>query len=544
MPTTKTRSNDAAAWSDKELSAAVDAYLEMMRLEQAGLPVSKKAVYRSLASQYGRTEKAFEYRMQNISAVRAEQGEGWIKGLPPAVNVGERVKGRLMRLLASQPDGSATLATSAKLRKPATPSQSRPSSPADQEKTNVPDIQDRRSKRRDSATRIPAAELYQIQQEDLLTAIAQFRDGALPPTFNDSSRFDLLVDGNRRLPPKAIVALAARRPLGRVLVSTDLSGGESSAAFRLLLERGFEVATKLMSVGEFDASFSVGRNRESAYLIVESRGPSRNTDYVVGFEALLHGLADLDASIEDILIDSSETRKLPVSQRRPELRTHRYPIRLRALNDLTALRREITAAAAGTGRGPEATGSGNPTKRLRIAFTEPGGLELFQIALSLSQAGPASNVKSKAFIFQAQPPVSGGDETTTRKAMGETEVARIHNQMQRLLYDALVLTHGSSDVSCEVATASGRPADIIVRLLDSYELFEIKTALAPRGCVRQALGQLLEYAFWPGSPTFSSLWVVGPTPIDDQTQQHLDGLRQRFKLPLHYRHVPPLMPSR
>src|SRR5438132_14348249 len=43
-------------------------------------------------------------------------------------------------------------------------------------------------------------------------------------------------------------------------------------------------------------------------------------------------------------------------------------------------------------------------------------------------------------------------------------------------------------------------SDIIVSLPDGYDLFEIKTARAPRDCVREAFGQLLEYASsWPNA---------------------------------------------
>jgi hypothetical protein len=71
-------------------------------------------------------------------------------------------------------------------------------------------------------------------------------------------------------------------------------------------------------------------------------------------------------------------------------------------------------------------------------------------------------------------------------------------------------------------------------LPDQYELFEIKTQLAPRDCVREAFGQLLEYAYWPGSPNFNALWIVGPSPIDNETQEYLDGLRERFGIPVDY----------
>lgn len=108
MPKRRVEDRAAAPWTDEELSAALMAYRDIMRGEQSGSPLSKKVVYRQLSAQFGRTEKAFEYRMQNISAVLAEQGQPWIKGLKPAVNVGEGVKMRLVSLLALEPDESPT----------------------------------------------------------------------------------------------------------------------------------------------------------------------------------------------------------------------------------------------------------------------------------------------------------------------------------------------------------------------------------------------------------------------------------------------------
>ena len=78
----------------------------------------------------------------------------------------------------------------------------------------------------------------------------------------------------------------------------------------------------------------------------------------------------------------------------------------------------------------------------------------------------------------------------------------------------------------------------MVSLPNCYELFEIKTALAPRDCVREALGQLLEYAYWPDSPVVKAVWIVGPSPIDSETQEYIAGLRERFGIPMAYRHQP------
>lgn len=62
----------AKGWSNEELLASVEAYRRMAEKQEAGVSYSKKQVYEELAARYGRSAKAFEYRMQNISAVLDE----------------------------------------------------------------------------------------------------------------------------------------------------------------------------------------------------------------------------------------------------------------------------------------------------------------------------------------------------------------------------------------------------------------------------------------------------------------------------------------
>ncbi|MBD8239799.1 hypothetical protein SOM46_20780 [Pseudomonas fluorescens] len=89
----------AKGWSNEELLAAVEAYRQMAEKQQAGVGYSKKQVYEELSAQFDRTPKAFEYRMQNISAVFDELGLPWIPGLKPAVNVGTAMKATLIQLI-------------------------------------------------------------------------------------------------------------------------------------------------------------------------------------------------------------------------------------------------------------------------------------------------------------------------------------------------------------------------------------------------------------------------------------------------------------
>jgi 5-methylcytosine-specific restriction enzyme B len=75
-------------WTDEELKAAVYSYMEMFEKHTNNESFTKQEYYKKLASKYDRTEKAFGYRMQNISHVLKEMGRDWLVGLAPAKNVG------------------------------------------------------------------------------------------------------------------------------------------------------------------------------------------------------------------------------------------------------------------------------------------------------------------------------------------------------------------------------------------------------------------------------------------------------------------------
>lgn len=87
-------------WDKEELRAAVDAYLEMQRKDRASQPFVKKHYYEELARKFGRSEKAFEYRMQNISFVMTLLGRDWLSGLKPAKNVGANIAAEIEALIS------------------------------------------------------------------------------------------------------------------------------------------------------------------------------------------------------------------------------------------------------------------------------------------------------------------------------------------------------------------------------------------------------------------------------------------------------------
>ena len=90
-------------WSREELKAAVIAYFEMLnksRNANIKVKLNKAQYYRELAERFGRTPKAFERRMSNISSVLHLQGREWLEGLKPLSNVGSNVAKEIEEIIA------------------------------------------------------------------------------------------------------------------------------------------------------------------------------------------------------------------------------------------------------------------------------------------------------------------------------------------------------------------------------------------------------------------------------------------------------------
>ncbi|MDN5935805.1 MAG: HNH endonuclease [Nitrosospira sp.] len=86
-------------WSDEELRASVEAYVEMQRGERAGQLFTKQQYYKELARTFDRSEKAIECRMQNISFVLSLMGRGWLTGLKPDKGIDAGVAAKIEKLV-------------------------------------------------------------------------------------------------------------------------------------------------------------------------------------------------------------------------------------------------------------------------------------------------------------------------------------------------------------------------------------------------------------------------------------------------------------
>ena len=134
---------------------------------------------------------------------------------------------------------------------------------------------------------------------------------------------------------------------------------------------------------------------------------------------------------------------------------------------------------------------------------------------------------------------------TSRSATGESHgspesrtIEYRHNVIQDRLFALLCERHGVNAVGTERPTGTGGRADALVCRPDGrYELYEIKPAASAADAVRQAMGQLLEYAYRRGGLDPIALHVVSDAAMDDVTLEYLQSLEVRFGLKLDYMQV-------
>ena len=118
-----------------------------------------------------------------------------------------------------------------------------------------------------------------------------------------------------------------------------------------------------------------------------------------------------------------------------------------------------------------------------------------------------------------------------RPAIDPTSYEPTHVKLQNQIFSYLVEKFGQMAVSYEDANV-----DLTLHLPKQTKLIEIKTDNTARQCIRAALGQILEYAFYkkdwidPGV----SLVMVGEAAPTVSDLEYLKYIKGRFSLPIAY----------
>jgi hypothetical protein len=125
-----------------------------------------------------------------------------------------------------------------------------------------------------------------------------------------------------------------------------------------------------------------------------------------------------------------------------------------------------------------------------------------------------------------------GTKSFKRGAVAEVECTPEHAHMQAKLMQKLKEEHPHDQIVRE-----NDFIDVSVRTKTELLLFEIKSDLEPRSVIRHALGQILEYAFYPTRQHTLplKLVIVGRCALSTDDMAYLRLLQQKFRLPVSYR---------
>lgn len=139
------------------------------------------------------------------------------------------------------------------------------------------------------------------------------------------------------------------------------------------------------------------------------------------------------------------------------------------------------------------------------------------------------------FAFSPGAPTETGDRTITRTFQPRVlELPDRHKKIIDGLYIYLKEKYGDNNVRSELPTRYGASRiDMAVQEKEGLVFYEVKTYNLLRDCIRIAIGQLLEYCYWPDHERAIKMVLVTPHPVDEKTGKYFRQMRERTGLNLY-----------
>lgn len=110
-----------------------------------------------------------------------------------------------------------------------------------------------------------------------------------------------------------------------------------------------------------------------------------------------------------------------------------------------------------------------------------------------------------------------------------------HGKIQMAIHSELSKLYGKQNVGTENKIGNGCRVDIVVKNYDnSFTLYEVKTGYSALICIREAFGQIMEYAHFYDDIKIEKLIIVSPNFPTEDTKNYISKLRDKYKIPIYY----------
>ena len=124
-----------------------------------------------------------------------------------------------------------------------------------------------------------------------------------------------------------------------------------------------------------------------------------------------------------------------------------------------------------------------------------------------------------------------GDVTV--KAFDKHTATLTHNLIQNNVFVILSNKYPHDEIGTEVQSNIGS-IDIVKKRGSNFTFYEIKTSDDVKISIRQALSQLLEYAYWNNIEGVEQLIIISPTQPTHEATKYIKLLRDKFNIPIFY----------
>lgn len=115
------------------------------------------------------------------------------------------------------------------------------------------------------------------------------------------------------------------------------------------------------------------------------------------------------------------------------------------------------------------------------------------------------------------------------------EIVYLHKTISKSLKKLLQKTYGKDNVIRECPAGYGaNKIDIVVNDRNDLVFYEIKTYTSVKTSIREAIGQLFEYCFYPDLKKAKKLVIVTQLPADVETRKYFKHLRDALRLSIYY----------
>lgn len=139
------------------------------------------------------------------------------------------------------------------------------------------------------------------------------------------------------------------------------------------------------------------------------------------------------------------------------------------------------------------------------------------------------------FVFTNGEAISKGRYKKVTVA-NEALVVRTHTDITKDLskYLKKEVNIEKENISIEKTRVGNTIVDVAVKEGNQYSFFEVKTNSKASRNIRQAIGQLLEYALMDAKTSIRRLVIVGPAGLDQIEQAYFKSLQKSINFPLEY----------